>query len=173
MLYFSRDNRREFITTDILELISGAIALMRTNIRHKKIQIEVNLPEQPVAMRVHPQGVQQIVMNLLDNSCDAVLEKEATSEEMVIQVSGQVEDSNGKPQFILVVEDNGEGIPNHIIQKVKEAFFTTKLAEKGTGLGLSIVNDIVRNHDGTLCIESVEGQFTKMLVSLPIRSDET
>ena len=96
--------------------------------------------------------------------------KWATSEKRIIQVIGHVEDPDQNPKFILEIEDNGQGIPAHILQKVKEAFFTTKQSTKGTGLGLSIVTEIVEKHEGTLDIDSEEGQFTKVTITLPIKA---
>ena len=70
-------------------------------------------------------------------------------------------------QISIVVEDNGMGIPKNIKEKIFQPFFTTKPTGKGTGLGLSLSYDIIKAHQGTLQVESEEGQGCKFIIMLP------
>jgi len=63
--------------------------------------------------------------------------------------------------------DTGAGIPPGVIEKVTDAFFTTKPKGTGTGLGLSISQSIVNNHGGKLFVESAEGEFTRVTIDIP------
>ena len=66
------------------------------------------------------------------------------------------------------MRDNGTGMPPEVIEKIFNPFFTTKPTNQGTGLGLSISNDIVRRHGGTIQVQSEAGEFTEMIVTLPL-----
>ena len=69
----------------------------------------------------------------------------------------------------LRIRDNGTGIDSDVIGKIFNPFFTTKPTNQGTGLGLSIANDIVREHGGVIEAKSELGEFTEMVVSIPIQ----
>ena len=76
--------------------------------------------------------------------------------------------SRNKHSVIILIRDNGGGIPADIREKIFEPFFTTKPSGEGTGLGLSISYDIVKAHGGELKVESGEGEFTEFTISLPL-----
>ncbi|WP_218188247.1 ATP-binding protein [Desulfosarcina cetonica] len=78
-----------------------------------------------------------------------------------------VEDPGGLRHAEISVSDNGSGIPSATAKKVFDPFFTTK--EDGTGLGLSIVSRIIREHDGHVEMNSVEGRGTTFIIELPIK----
>jgi len=66
------------------------------------------------------------------------------------------------------IRDNGNGIPPEVVDKIFNPFFTTKPTDKGTGLGLALSNDIVREHGGNIRVVSEPGEFTEMIVELPL-----
>ncbi len=65
------------------------------------------------------------------------------------------------------VKDNGNGIPQKVIDKIFQPFFTTKPAGQGTGLGLSLSYDIIKAHGGEIKVETREGEFTEFLIQIP------
>ena len=69
-------------------------------------------------------------------------------------------------KILVEIEDNGPGVPDEIKEKLMLPFFTTKKGTDGTGLGLSISQDIIKSHNGTLDIESREGEFTRFTILL-------
>ncbi len=71
------------------------------------------------------------------------------------------------------VRDNGDGIPDDLLQKIFEPFFTTKPTDEGTGLGLALSSDIVRSHGGVLSVDTSAGSFTEFTISLPTHVDAT
>ncbi len=72
----------------------------------------------------------------------------------------------------IAFRDRGAGIPAGIIHKIREPFFSTKPRGHGTGLGLSISDGIINEHGGKLTIESVEGEFTRVVIDVPAREGE-
>ena len=81
----------------------------------------------------------------------------------VVSITTKAENNN----LLIIVSDNGTGIPQKILQKIFQPFFTTKPTGEGTGLGLSLSYDIIRAHGGELTVESVEGEGTKFTITLP------
>ena len=66
------------------------------------------------------------------------------------------------------VSDNGNGIPQKVVDKIFQPFFTTKPTGQGTGLGLSLSCDIIKAHDGEIKVNTREGEFTEFVVQLPM-----
>lgn len=169
LLHYSRDNHSEFVACDICQLIRSAVNLLQLNMKHESVSFGLKLPAEPVLMTVVPQGIQQIVINLIDNARDAVAAHKDPGRGMRIELEGRLEPGAGRDLFIIEVRDNGIGIPQEILPKVGDAFFTTKGASRGTGLGLSIVGDILRNHHGSMTIDSSPGVWTRVRISIPDR----
>ncbi len=170
LLHYSRDNRVEFRPCDIVETIEGALVLMRRKIHQRGIKLIFEHPKDLPELDLQSQSIQQVIINLLDNSADALLEKEALETEKQIRINLLKAVRSGENCVCLQVYDNGSGMSDEVLDKAQEAFFTTKGMGKGTGLGLSIVNDIVRKHRGTLEIDSVQNQYTAINILLPINS---
>jgi len=106
-------------------------------------------------------------LNLYNNAFYAVSEKkkqQSEGYEPAISVSTKKTDN----KIIISVKDNGNGIPQKVIDKVFQPFFTTKPTGQGTGLGLSLSYDIVKAHGGEITANTKEGEFTKFTVQLPI-----
>ena len=66
------------------------------------------------------------------------------------------------------MKDNGNGIPQKVIDKIFQPFFTTKPTGEGTGLGLSLSYDIIKAHGGEIKVNTIEGEFTEFVIQLPI-----
>ena len=81
-------------------------------------------------------------------------------------VSVSTKKINGKIE--ISVKDNGNGIPQKVVDKIFQPFFTTKPTGQGTGLGLSLSYDIVKAHGGELKVETKEGEFTEFVIQLPV-----
>ena len=118
----------------------------------------------------------RVYLNMVSNACYATHEKR-----MGIEQSGEKTD-DGKPYFPTLrletkrgeetaeihIRDNGTGIPPEAVDKIFNPFFTTKPTDKGTGLGLAMCNDIIRGHGGSIRVESEPGEYTTMIISLPL-----
>jgi signal transduction histidine kinase len=132
--------------------------------------VELNLDAAMQPLLVMPQELGRVVLNLLNNAFYAVQERRKTAAPGYsprIRVSTR-ELGN---RVELRVRDNGTGIPAAILGKIFNPFFTTKPAGQGTGLGLALSHDIVvQGHGGTLTVDSIEGQHTELVVTLPRRA---
>ena len=74
---------------------------------------------------------------------------------------------NEEQQIAISIKDNGSGIPKKALDRIFEPFFTTKEVGKGTGLGLSICYNIIKNHKGTITVNSILGKGTTFIIRLP------
>jgi len=109
------------------------------------------------------------LINLLQNSLDAMKGKKFTDEKPTITITGRVE--NGIS--LLIVRDNGEGIDPKNLDKVFDPFFTTKDVGEGMGLGLSICYRIVQDFDGKISVKSEHGKNCEFTLEFPVKATES
>jgi signal transduction histidine kinase len=117
-------------------------------------------------INIIPQDIGRVVLNLINNAFYAVDEKKKQNQngyEPTVTVS--TKKLNDKVEIL--VKDNGNGIPQKVLDKIFQPFFTTKPTGQGTGLGLSLSYDIVRAHGGEIKVETKEGEGSEFVISLP------
>ncbi len=116
-------------------------------------------------VNVIPQDIGRVILNLFTNAFYAVTEKKSLNiPDYEPTVTVRTKNNGNKAEIIVI--DNGNGIPEEILDKVFQPFFTTKPTGKGTGLGLSLSFDIVKAHGGDLIVESHQGEGTKFIIQL-------
>lgn len=149
------------------EAVLKAIAFSRNIIDSSTGNFTVTLtPENPL-IRGDSGQIQQIVINLLANACQAL-----TTRDSQIRISTVLDAEEGTTRVF--VDDEGCGISQKNMVRIMDPFFTTKNNRDSTGLGLSISNDIAVSHGGKLLIQSVEHKGTRVELVLPIqKKDET
>jgi len=116
---------------------------------------------------VIPQDIGRVILNLINNALYAVAEKKQQSgngNEPIVRVS--TKRNNGKVE--IRVSDNGNGIPQKILEKIFQPFFTTKPTGQGTGLGLSLAYDIVKAHGGEIRVKTKEGEGSEFIIQIPL-----
>jgi len=114
-----------------------------------------------------PQDIGRVLLNLINNAFYAVTEKEKLKGEgYAPAVSVSTKKINDKVE--ITVADNGNGIPQNILDKIFQPFFTTKPTGQGTGLGLSLAYDIVKAHGGEIRVETKEGEGSEFVVQIPM-----
>ena len=114
---------------------------------------------------VVPQDIGRVLLNLFNNAFYAVNQKQKPPGRITSRVS--VTTSAEKGHVKITVKDNGNGIAEHIKDKIMQPFFTTKPTGEGTGLGLSMSYDIVvKGHGGSITVDTKEGEFTEFTVKL-------
>ena len=141
-----------------------------------QLNLEFDLDPDVGELEVLPQDLGRVFINMVGNSCHATDEKRR---ELV-----EAGDAGGYMPTVrttsrklaetveITIHDNGKGIPPEVADKIFNPFFTTKPTDQGTGLGLAITNDIVREHGGSIRVNSEPGEFTEMIITLPLERAE-
>ena len=109
-------------------------------------------------MKANTGKIHQVFVNILSNAIDSI------SDEGFVQINTKKDQKWLSVMFI----DSGKGIPEEVLKKVTDPFFTTKAPGKGTGLGMSITQKIIHDHGGELKVTSKEDKGTTVTVQLPI-----
>lgn len=149
---------------DVEQGIDVTLRMFQHQLKHG-VQVSRQLAGNLPRIQANGSALNQIWTNLIDNALDAMtgLPKATTK---VLSVRTRLE-----PKSLLVeIGDNGPGIPADVQSRIFEPFFTTKPVGEGTGLGLDIVQRIVRNHKGSIRVESVPGR-TVFQVRLPLKRE--
>jgi PAS domain S-box-containing protein len=174
LLAFARRTRLEPRHTDLNELINE-FGEMLENTVGARIDLVLSLKRRlPVAM-VDPVHLEMALLNVLLNARDAMPKGgTVTISTSSLHLNGDAAARQLVPgdYVVLTVEDQGHGMPAHIVERATEPFFTTKSAEKGTGLGLAMVHGFVEQSLGRLEISSVEGRGTTVRMLFPVVQEE-
>ena len=141
--------------------VTGVLALLEHLARRRGIVLEAQVPADLPEVAADPAQLQQVLLNLLMNAIEATPDGGRGAVEARATVHG------GQPGVSVSVIDTGVGIPPEARSRIFDAFFTTKAPGQGTGLGLAICRDIVRDHGGTIGVQSRPGQGTTFTVWLP------
>ena len=136
------------------------------------LTIEEDYSPEMKDLNVVPQDLGRVFLNMVTNACHATHDR---------RVRENAEGGNGAYEPLLrlstrrtsdgveiAIHDNGGGIPDDVIGKIFNPFFTTKPTDQGTGLGLALSNDIVRQHGGEIAVDTEPGESTRMVVRLPL-----
>jgi len=174
MLQHSRTSTGQKELTDINALCDEYLRLAYHGLRAKdksfNAKFETMLSEGLPKIKVVPQDMGRVILNLINNAFYAVNDKQKSAPaEYTPRVIVKTTLSANTLQ--ISVSDNGNGIPDKIKDKIFQPFFTTKPTGQGTGLGLSLSYDIVKAHGGELKVETTEGNGSLFLIFLPIRTD--
>jgi signal transduction histidine kinase len=171
MLQHSRSSSGIKEPTDIKALSDEYLRLAYHGLRAKdksfNATMKTDFDESIGNINIIPQDIGRVILNLITNAFYVVAEKKKQNPEgyepTVIVSSRKVD---GKVE--VSVKDNGSGIPQNVLDKIFQPFFTTKPTGQGTGLGLSLSYDIVKAHGGELKVETNEGEGSEFIIQLPI-----
>ncbi|MFB0924483.1 MAG: ATP-binding protein, partial [Vicingaceae bacterium] len=144
---FSRLDEGDLKNVNINEGIEATLLLIKSKLNG--IKVKKNLGK-TTKIECNPGKINQVVMNLIDNTIYAINKKETTNKNGLIEISTE----NDTNWVKLIIKDNGIGIADDIKGKLFDPFFTTKDVGEGTGLGLSIVRNIIDNHKGRITVNS-------------------
>ncbi len=171
MLEHSRTSSGVKELTDINALADEYLRLSYHGLRAKNKNfnalLKTDFAENIEKVNIVPQDIGRVILNLITNAFYTVTEKK---KEILLGYEPTVSVSSLKvnDKIELKISDNGKGIPEKVLAKIFQPFFTTKPTGEGTGLGLSLSYDIVKAHGGTLECESVENEGTTFMIKLPI-----
>ena len=163
---FSRLDEDGLKPADINEGLRSTITVLAPQIRDQ-LTIEIDLAELP-EVECHPGKLNQVFMNMLTNAAQSVRKRHPGGEGCVNVITRQ---ENGAA--VVVIRDNGMGMPPEVRSRIFEPFFTTKDVGEGTGLGLSIAYGIIEKHHGRIEVDSVEGQGAEFRIILPMQQPNT
>ena len=122
-------------------------------------------------LEVIPQDLGRVFLNMVGNACYATDERRrATAEQYFPTLT--LKTARDDEHVTIRIRDNGNGMPPEVVEKIFNPFFTTKPTGEGTGLGLAMSSDIVREHGGAIRVKTEPGEFTEMIIALPLNPAE-
>jgi ligand-binding sensor domain-containing protein/signal transduction histidine kinase len=185
MLQHSRASSGTKEPIDINALCDEYLRLAYHGLRAKdktfNAKFETNFDSTIEKINVIPQDIGRVILNLINNAFYAVTEKQKQNLngfEPTVSIStkkldvplgrARPDDMVGRGKVEIKIVDNGDGIPDHIRDKIFQPFFTTKPTGQGTGLGLSLSYDIIKAHGGELLVEAKEGKGATFTIRIPL-----
>jgi signal transduction histidine kinase len=177
MLQHSRSSNGVKEPTNINALADEYLRLAYHGLRAKdksfNATLKTDFDETIGNINIIPQDIGRVILNLITNAFYVIDEKmksgignyEPTVE---VKTSKNPSSEDRGAEVIISVKDNGPGIPQKVLDKIFQPFFTTKPTGQGTGLGLSLSYDIVKAHNGELKVETKIGEGTLFIIILPI-----
>jgi two-component system nitrogen regulation sensor histidine kinase NtrY len=156
---FARMPKPEFGRIDLNEVVRSSLALYQG-----AVAVETKLDDRVPPIDADKNQVNQVILNLVENSRDAIGGREGG------KIAVRTQYGEAKDRVVLTVEDNGPGVPTDLKDKVFAPYFTTKHTKGGTGLGLAIVHRIVSDHGGRITITDAPGGGAKFTIELPLRN---
>jgi two-component system NtrC family sensor kinase len=174
MLEHSRTSSGQKELVDINALADEYLKLSYHGLRAKdksfNVTLKTDFDKSIGSINIIPLDIGRVILNLINNAFYAVNEKQKADSLMQKEESYKplvtISTKNNNEKLEITISDNGNGIPQNIIDKIFQPFFTTKPTGKGTGLGLSLAYDIVKAHGGELKVETREGEGTEFCITL-------
>lgn len=178
---FARSDLNNFKSVDIHLGINATLTLLANSLR-ERIEIKKDFAELPM-VECMPGKLNQVFMNIFTNAIQAI-EARAKKEGKPLNTKSTLGTISIKTERIDIcpdhpeggvkirIRDNGEGIPQEVKSRIFDPFFTTKGVGEGTGLGLSITFGIIENHKGKVEVESVVGEGTEFMITLPFKQPD-
>lgn len=169
LLSFARKKNDEKIPAPVYNILQLSLDLMGKQIFKDGIHLTVNLSDENPKILAHSQELQQVFINIISNARYALNKKyPGHHKNKTLEILGEIAGAEAAPVARLTFLDRGIGIPKAFMNSIEDPFFSTKPHGEGTGLGLSISHGIIKNHGGRLLFESIEGDYTKVLIELPL-----
>jgi signal transduction histidine kinase len=171
MLQHSRTSSGMKEPTDINKLADEYLRLSYHGLRAKdnafNAKFETDFDPAVGKVNVVPQDIGRVILNVINNAFYAVTEKKKTAGndyEPTVTISTKKLDGRVE----IAVKDNGNGIPQKVLDKIFQPFFTTKPTGQGTGLGLSLAYDIVKAQGGEIKVATKEGEGSEFIILMPV-----
>ncbi len=159
---------------DLNRLLEKTVGIVFPRIDRLGVEIKRLLNREMAPLRLVPLDLEQIFLNLLNNSLDSIQAKCQAKEKvsrLQLEIGSEVIVSHGKQWALVSVYDTGEGIRKVDIKNVLKPFYTTKSPGEGTGLGLTICQQLAHKYGGALLIDSKEGVWTRVTLKLPYHTN--
>lgn len=160
LLDFAREESLVTEDNEVNSIITSAVDIIRGQLNTSGISIETDLESHPMPVKCNSNLLEQVLLNIIQNAKDAIEEKDSGSK-IHIHTIGYSEE-----KVVIVITDDGPGIPEEYVDRIFDPFFTTKDVGKGTGLGLSVSRKIVESMGGTINVSSAEGIGSTFFITL-------
>jgi PAS domain S-box-containing protein len=173
LLSFARNREDEPDHVHIQGILSDSLDLAEAQLRNDGIDLRVDIPDNIPRIKVRGHQIQQVFLNIISNARYALNQKFSRAHEnKIIEIKADTVDTHGKKYVRMIFFDQGTGISADIIDRICDPFFSNKPHGEGTGLGLSISQAIIKDHGGNLYFDSVEGEYVKVIIELPVAVEE-
>lgn len=169
LLSFAREPQEERSPCNIQEILFDALSLAHAQMQKDGIAVSIDFPADLPRITVHTKQIQQVFLNILSNARYTLNQKHKESgDAKLLDIKAELIEVEGHRFIRTIFHDRGMGISPDIRDRLCDPFFTTKSIGEGTGLGLSVSHGIISDHRGRLSFESVEAEYTKVIVDLPL-----
>ncbi|ACF12881.1 signal transduction histidine kinase, nitrogen specific, NtrB [Chloroherpeton thalassium ATCC 35110] len=169
---FARHRRQYLVKVEISSIVNAVVSLLTENLKENQIQVEKQFEPELPAVKVDPDQIHQVFLNILMNAIEAIKEQPSAERRNPPFIKVMARKTSMRINHVLtpfvetLFEDSGPGIPESAFEKVFDPFFTTK--PSGTGLGLSICYKIIREHHGELDLKNAVAGGAIVSVKLPV-----
>jgi len=163
LLEFSRTQTFSMQAVLLKNVVKNAMRLVASEVP-PGITLKKDIPD-GLTLYLDGQKMVEALLNLLINAIHAIPEPPGT-----VSITASADENSELASII--IEDTGVGIDKEHVQKIFDPFFTTKNVDQGTGLGLAVVYGIIKKHNGSIRVESVKGQGTRFIITLPYRQND-
>ena len=169
VLTFVRVQPVRIVATDLVAVLRKAIALAEHTSRKHATRIALDVPETALEITADADQLLQLVVNLVTNGVQAMPAGGTLRIRASEHVRSPIDDPGGEPRPYVRIQvmDQGSGIPDELVTKIFQPFFSTKSLHGGTGLGLSVAQHIAREHEGWISVETALERGSTFNVHLP------
>jgi signal transduction histidine kinase len=155
-----------FERVDVNQVIKDSLSMIEAQLKNHQVKLTTELSGELGFTLGNPSRFEQVMLNLISNSRDALDEKEQKIKSGNMRKEIIVRSYCERGRIVIKVWDNGAGISKENLDKIYNPFFTTKAEGRGTGLGLAIVYGIIREMRGEIEVRSEEMEFTEITMTL-------
>ena len=160
--FYRKDSSDGVKQYSLNECITNSLEICNAKIKNNVV-VSCELSNDPLVIMAIPHQIDQVIVNIIVNANEAIVARKKSNSMGNIFIKTEREGSNAR----IIIENDGGNIPNELIEKIWNSFYTTK--EEGTGLGLSISVDIIKAHGGEMSVENLsDGMSVRFAIILPL-----
>ena len=165
LLDLNRPGKEQKQNTDVNDIITRTLALLRTYLLKTKININLELSPKIPPILVSPQQLNHVFLNLINNAIEAIVNESSPDKSNEISIISTLRDGN----IVIKVSDNGPGLSDKDFHRIFDPFYTTK-KQMGLGVGLSVCHDIIEDHGGIIRAENAPKGGAVFTINFPLTS---
>ena len=170
MMVFAKGGHAGTDRIDSTSLLQELLQVAEPHLATSRCVLELHDDTKDCVLQGNHDALLSVLQNLVLNAIHACTERNVTSQPGLIRITASMDvEKKGIQTIVLLISDNGPGIPDDLKHKIFEPFFTTK--PQGTGLGLAVVQAVIHAHNGTLWVDSKTGAGTTIGIRLPVCQD--